>query len=409
MASVVDEHIELLPKLSIDQRIIGKFEGRKPGPNIVFFGGIHGNEPAGIHALKIVADSLNKLNPDFKGTFIALAGNMQALEQNQRYIGKDLNRIWFPNTLIPKNERSIVPEYNEKIGILNELIRIVDNGKPTFLFDLHTTSSHSMPFISISDTLKNRRIIRNIPVNLVLGLEELLDGPMFSFFSEIGLPAVLFEAGQHEAISSYENHVAFVWMMIAELKAMRKRSIPNFGRYVETLKKSVPGGSKTYEIKYRYRINELEAFRMKEGFVNFQKVEKGQTIAYNREGKIMAKRSGFIFMPLYQSLGCDGFFIVKEIKPFWFKASSRTRKLRLDKALRWLPGVSQGNLINDGYIIDKQVARYKVISLLHLLGYRKVKEKGEKINMTRRPYDTKFPMANKVRENLEAYLLLLKS
>lgn len=409
MASEVDEHIELLPEISIDQRILGKYEGRKPGPNIVFFGGIHGNEPAGIHALKNVADSLNQLNPDFKGTFIALAGNMQALEQNQRFLGKDLNRIWFPNTLIPKNERSIIPEYQEKIGILNELIRIVDNGKPTILFDLHTTSSHSMPFISISDTLKNRKIIRNIPVNLVLGLEELLDGPMFSFFSEIGLPAVLFEAGQHKAISSYENHVAFIWMMLAELKAIRKRSIPKYNRYAETLKKNVPGGNKTYEIKYRHLINEQEAFRMKDGFVNFQKVEKGQTIAYNHEGKIMAKRSGFIFMPLYQPQGCDGFFIVNQIKPFWFKASSRTRKLRLDKALRWLPGVSQGNLITDGYVIDKQVARYKVISLLHLLGYRKVKEKGEKINMTRRPYDTKFPMANKVKENLAAYLQLLKS
>ncbi len=409
MTSLIDEHISLLPELAIDQRVIGKYEGSTPGPNLVFFGGIHGNEPAGIHALKNVADNLNHLKPDFKGTFIALAGNMQALEQNQRYLGKDLNRIWFPNTLIPKHERSIVPEYQEKIGILHELIRIVDNGKPTFLFDLHTTSSHSMPFISISDTLKNRRIIRNVPVNLVLGLEELLDGPMFSFFSEIGLPAVLFEAGQHEAISSYENHVAFIWMMLAELKSIRRRTIPNFSRYVETLKKSVPGGCKTYEIKYRYLINAHEAFRMKEGYVNFQKVEKGQTIAYNNEGKIMAKRSGFIFMPLYQSLGYDGFFIVKQIKPFWFKASSRTRKLRLDKALRWLPGVSQGNLITDGYVIDKQVARYKVISLLHLLGYRKVKEKGRNINMTRRPYDSKFPMANKVKENLEAYLQLLKS
>lgn len=409
MAWVVDEHIEPLPELALDHRIIGKYEGKSPGPNIVFFGGIHGNEPAGIHALRNVADNLNKLKPDFKGTFVALAGNMKALEQNQRYLGKDLNRIWFPNALIPRHERSIIPEYGEKIGILKELIRIVDNGKSTFLFDLHTTSSHSMPFISISDTLKNRRIIQSIPVNLVLGLEELLDGPMFSFFSEIGLPAVLFEAGQHAAISSYENHVAFIWMMLAELKSIRKGSIPEFNKYVETLKKSVPGGRKTYEIKHRYPVNEKENFRMKEGFVNFQQVEKGQTIAYNKDGRIMAKRSGFIFMPLYQALGYDGYFIVKLIKPFWFKVSSRTRKWRLDKALRLIPGVRQGDLITDGYIVDKQIARYKVISLLHLLGYRKVKEKGKKINMSRRPYDTKFPMANKVKENLEAYLELLKS
>jgi len=405
----LNEHIELLPDVDLQQRIIGKYEGNSKGPNIVFFGGIHGNEIAGIYALKNVINELYKINIPFKGNFIAIAGNLQALEKKKRYLGKDLNRIWFPNTLIAREERSKVPEYREKIEILDELMKIVDNGQPTLLFDLHTTSSHSMPFLSISDTLKNRKIIRNIPVNLVLGLEELLDGPMFSFFSELGLPAILFEAGQHDAISSYENHVAFIWMILAELRAVRKRSVPNYHKYPETLKKSNPGGNKTFEIKYRYLINAEEQFRMKDGFVNFQRVEKGETIAYNKNGKITSKRNGFIFMPLYQSQGCDGFFLVKEIKPFWFKASSRTRKWRIDKAINLLPGIKKERRKKDGYVIDKNVARYKVIALLHLLGYRKVKDNGSTMNMSRRPYDTRFPKTNKVKENLQTYLQLLKS
>ena len=32
-------------------RIIGHIKGRQPGPTLVFFGGIHGNEPSGIFAL----------------------------------------------------------------------------------------------------------------------------------------------------------------------------------------------------------------------------------------------------------------------------------------------------------------------------------------------------------------------
>lgn len=405
----LEEHTDLLPNVDLTQRIIGKYEGKYSGPNLVFFGGIHGNELSGIYALKKIIDDLHKLKIPFKGNLIAIAGNIKAIEQKKRYLGKDLNRIWFPNTLIPKTKRSKIPEYREKIEILDELIKIVDNGRPTLLFDLHTTSSHSMPFLSISDTLKNRKIIRNIPVNLVLGLEELLDGPMFSFFSELGLPAILFEAGQHDAISSYENHIAFIWLILSELKSIRKKSIPDFHKYAETLKKSTPGGDKTFEIKYRYLINENENFRMKDGFVNFQKVDKGYTIAYNKAGKIRSKRNGFIFMPLYQSQGCDGFFLVKEIKPFWFKASSRTRKWKMDKALRLLPGISKQKMKTDGFLIDKNIARYKTISLLHLLGYRKVKDNGNTLNMTRRPYDTRFPKTNKVKENLIAYLNLLKS
>lgn len=398
----------LVPPEGNLKRIIGKYEGDQAGPNLVFFGGVHGNEHAGVIALKQVFDELKKTKPIFKGRAYAIAGNLKALEKQQRYIGKDLNRIWFPNTLIPKEERSQVSEYEEKIDILKTLIKILENGQPTFLIDLHTTSSQSMPFISISDTLKNRKIIRNIPANLVLGLEELLDGPMFSFFSELGLPAVLFEAGQHTAISSYENHVAFIWMILGELKCIRKKGIKNYQRYIQTLQKSCPGGSKAFEIKYRHLIKGDEEFRMKDGFVNFQRVEKGELIAYNGEGEIRSPKSGSIFMPLYQSQGCDGFFIVREIKPLWFKVSSRSRKWKLDKFLAILPGITKSKENGNGYIIDKNIARFKVIALMHLLGYRKVFDNGKSLKMNRRPYDTRFPRAEKVRKNFVEYLELLK-
>ena len=401
--------IEVLPKLGSLQRKIGTFAGNRPGSNLIFFGGIHGNEHSGIYALKKVMDDLRQLNPDFRGNVYALAGNLKAIKAKKRYIGKDLNRIWFPNTLIPKEERRSVPEYHEKIEILNTLIEILNNGQPTYLFDLHTTSSHSMPFLSISDTLKNRRIIRNLPIHLVLGLEELLDGPMFSFFSELGLPAILFEAGQHDAISSYENHVAFIWMVLTELKCIKKKRIPEYHKYVETLRKSNPGGHKSFEIKYRYLIKDDEQFRMKDGFVNFQKVEKGETIAFNKEGKILSKRNGHIFMPLYQTMGCDGFFLVKEIKPIWYKVSSRSRKWKLDYTLNLLPGIGKTKKNKSTYLIDKTIAKYKVISLMHLLGYRKVQDNGQSLKMSRRPYDSRFPKTSKVKENIERYLEMLKS
>jgi len=398
---------EILPELGPIDREIGTFKGTKPGPNLIFFGGIHGNELAGIYALKSVLNKLKESNPDFKGSIYAIAGNLNAINAGKRFVGKDLNRIWFPNTLIPKDERIKIPEYKEKIDILHKLIQILENDQPTYLVDLHTTSSHSMPFISISDTLKNRKIIRNIPANLVLGLEELLDGPMFSFFSELGLPAILFEAGHHEAISSYENHVAFIWMMLAELKCLSKKHIHGYPAYIETLKKNSPGGSKAYEIKYRYLIQDDEQFTMKGGFVNFQKVEKGDVLAFNTQGEILSQRNGNVFMPLYQSQGCDGFFLIKEIPRFWFKLSSRSRKWKMDRTIKMLPGVSRYKNDSSTFIINKRIAKYRVISMLHLLGYRKVKEGGHTLKMSRRPYDNKFPKTSKVKSNFKKYLSLL--
>jgi hypothetical protein len=406
---LIAEQTVAFPEVDLTKRIIGSYSGNTPGPNLVFFGGIHGNELSGIYALKKVIDELNDLKPDYKGTLIAIAGNLQAIAINQRFIGKDLNRIWFPGTIVPKKEKKSIPEYQEKIEILEELTKIVANGAPTFIFDLHTTSSQSMPFISISDTLKNRKIVRNIPVNMVFGLEELLDGPMFSFLSELGLPAILFEAGQHDAVLSYKNHVAFVWSMICELKALRKREIPDYSSYLQTLQKSTPGGHKAFEIKHRYIIGKDEHFKMKEGFVNFQSVEKGQTIAYNQKGAIRSARQGYIFMPLYQSQGCDGFFLVKEIKPFWLKLSSRTRRMKLDKALPLLPGIRRNKMKLEAYNIDKNIARFRVISLLHLLGFRKVQDNGNTLTMSRRPYDRRFPKASVVKKNIEAYLRVLRN
>ncbi len=397
----------LFTPLDSIQRIIGTHHGTKPGPNLIFFAGIHGNEPSGIYALHQVLDDLKQMQPSFKGNIYAIAGNMQALILGKRYISKDLNRIWFPNFIIPKEEREKVPEYREKIDILRLLIEILDNGRPTYIFDLHTTSSHSMPFISVSDTLKNRKIIKSIPTHLVLGLEELLDGPMFSFLSELGLPAILFEAGQHDAISSYENHVAFIWTMLSTLKCVSKKNISNHHTFTETLKKNSPGGAKTFEIKFRYLIQNKEVFSMKEGYVNFQRIEKGELLASNQDGPILSKRSGFIFMPLYQEQGCDGFFIIKEIKPFWFNFSSRTRKWKLDKTIKLLPGIQKINDRENTYLIDKTKARYKAISLLHLLGYRKVEYYENKLKMSRRPYDNKSPKTSDLLENFRNYLAML--
>ena len=44
-------------------------------------------------------------------------------------------------------------------------------------------------------------------------------------------------------------------------------------------------------------------------------LEKGEVLAIDGKGEIRARESGLIFMPLYQNLGDDGFFIVEEIEP----------------------------------------------------------------------------------------------
>jgi succinylglutamate desuccinylase len=49
---------------------------------------------------------------------------------------------------------------------------------------------------------------------------------------------------------------------------------------------------------------------MNPGFPSFRQVEEGEVVALNRTGSVRAPMSGYIFLPRYQDLGEDGFFLL---------------------------------------------------------------------------------------------------
>ena len=64
-------------------------------PTVIMLGGIHGNEPAGAFALTRLIADLKETGIEFRGRLVALSGNRGALQQDRRYIERDLNRRWF--------------------------------------------------------------------------------------------------------------------------------------------------------------------------------------------------------------------------------------------------------------------------------------------------------------------------
>ena len=84
--------IALEETVKID-RVIDHIVGTEEGPTMVFFGGIHGNEPAGVFALRQVFDEIRSKKLSVKGEIYAISGNLGALETHQRFQQEDLNRI----------------------------------------------------------------------------------------------------------------------------------------------------------------------------------------------------------------------------------------------------------------------------------------------------------------------------
>jgi len=351
-------------------RVIGKIQGKVSGPTVVFFAGIHGNEPAGVHALKDVFKKL--VEDDIKGTVYGITGNLKALEANQRYLEEDLNRIWTKERIkaLPTktNLNTEEREQKELLDILNDILK--SNTGPFYFIDFHTTSSKTLPFITINDALINRNFSKLFPVPIVLGIEEYLNGPLLSYINELGYVSLGFESGQHVDQSAIINSISFIYLTLVYSKAIAKEKVIGFPVHYNRLKTESHGLLDIFEVVYLHKIKSNESFSMKAGFKSFQNIKADTILSISNGEPIKSKYNAKIFMPLYQSKGREGFFLIKHINPFFLNLSTFLRRFRVDNLLPWLPGVSWENEDKNALLVNLKVTQFFAKSLFHLLGYR---------------------------------------
>jgi succinylglutamate desuccinylase len=376
----VDLKNEVLKRTIKVRRLIGSVEQDANGPTIVFTAGIHGNESAGVFALHDAFEELQNRKIKFNGSIYAIAGNLQALAQNKRFINQDLNRIW-QLAAIQKNSNSSQEEsveLNEQQELLSIFERILKSHNGPFIFvDLHTTSARTVPYITINDTLENRKLSFKYPLPVILGIESFIEGPMLSFINEMGHKAIGFEAGQHDQQHTYNNHKSFFWLSLVNSGVISKKYLPEFDEIFDRLLIAAQGHKQVYEVCQRYDVTQGDNFEMIPGYSNFQYVQKGQYLAETNNGNVLCQESGHIFMPRYEEQGTEGFYIVKKVTKSWLNLSAAMRKLNIDNCLVYLPGVSKKPDTEGAIVVNPTVARFFTAEIFHLLGYRrKMKDNG---------------------------------
>lgn len=351
-------------------RTLGKIGGQQAGPTLIFLAGIHGNEPAGILALQEVFDELENKRQSICGSVYALSGNLPALQTGSRYSEEDLNRLWTKDKVrhYLHQERSSHRDAEQLRQLWKEIISILKTEPGPFYFmDLHTTSSETPPFLTVNDMMLNRKFTRQYPCPIILGIEEYLNGPILSYINEMGYVAFGFEGGQHDNHASVINHKAFVYLSMVFSGVLDKKDI-NYEKYLHTL--SFQKGQSFYEIFYHQALQPDSIFKMKPGFKNFTPIKKNQLLAELDGKPIKSPQKGKVFMPLYQEQGEDGFFLVRKIPAFVLWLSAILRKLKLDRLLAKLPGVSWKDSLKSELIVNKKIARFFARDFFHLLGYR---------------------------------------
>ena len=383
--------VEVRRGADVQDRLLGGIAGRRPGPTLICFAGIHGNEPAGIHALRRVLPALEGRRGDVRGRLVALAGNVAALEQGRRFIDRDLNRAWTSARILQLRgggSAGSTVEDREQVELLNEIEQILDSADgPVYALDLHTTSGPGGVFSAFTDSLPHREFASSFPVPMIFGLEELVDGTLLNLLSEHGIVALTVETGQHDEPAAVDRAEAAIWVALVSAGLLPERLVPEISEARELLERTVRHLPRALEMRQKKDVREGDGFLMRPGFINFQPVRAGQIVAHDEDGPIAVQEGGRLLMPLYQEQGEDGFFLVREFSPFWMSVSLLLRRAELSRLVHLLPGVRRVEGRPDEVVVDKRIARFFARQLMHLLGFRQLEDAGAKLVLRRRPFD----------------------
>ena len=371
------------------ERVLGRLEGQTPGPAVFVLGGVHGNEPSGLAAARRVLAHLEEHSTPFKGSLLALSGNLAALRLGKRFISKDLNRMWDPESVErlrasdPAQDTVEQREQRELLALIDSELAKAKNG--SIFLDLHSSSAAGSPFTVMNDTLQNRKAAFALPCPVLIGLEENVKGPLLEYVAGLGHVAVAVEGGKHTEPETIDRHETAIWLTLITAGCIEQSAAPKIEEQFRDMKDSARGLPGVLEIVHRHGLTEGDGFRMEPGFMNFTAVSKGRVVAQDQLGEVRVPRDGFLLLPLYQGQGEDGFFMGREVKRRWLRLSTLFRYLRLDRLMRFLPGVSRHPDSPEMLIADERVVRWFAAELFHLMGYKRCPNEGERMVFLRRP------------------------
>ncbi len=363
------------------RREIGSWSCGRPGPTLCVLAGIHGNERSGITAAQRVIARLQEQETSIAGQVVAFAGNLQALGAEVRYLSRDLNRRWASEHLEGLAAQDAVldsAEDREQRDLLACFQSVEERrAGPLVFVDLHSSSAAGSPFICLADTIDNRRVAMATGVPLILGIEETIDGASLEYWSRRGVVNFAVEGGRHQDAATVDNHEAVLWLLLDYLGMVRSEGLGDIvasaRRQIQSATAGVPD---VVEIVERHAITPQDEFVMAPGFLNFQKVARGDVLATDRNGEVRAPADCRVMLPLYQAQGDDGFFLARDVHPFWLRVAAGLRWLRLDAAVHWLPGIRRDPVDRNTILVNPKVARWFVTEFFHLLGFRKARKRS---------------------------------
>ena len=271
-------------------RLIGRYTGEERGPLLIALGGVHGNEPAGEKALDLVfkmleVEPITNPNFKFKGRVLGLRGNLKALNQNKRFIERDLNRMWTPEIIQYVQNQSpyeLENEFFELGAILHAVHKEIKDYQPeqVFFMDLHTTTAYGGIFTLVTDEEDSIDLAIQLRAPVVKEMLHGIHGTTLHYFNTGNLgvktTAICFESGQHNEQVSVNRAIAAITNYLAAAGCIDRSHVENHHNIL--LIEHSLDLPKVTEVFYSFKIKEGIDFEMIPNYRNFQKVKKGRII-----------------------------------------------------------------------------------------------------------------------------------
>lgn len=288
-------------------RILHTFDDGDDGPLIIVIAALHGNEWVGIRAMEKITPFLKAQS--LNGRVVGLVGNLDAAQQNKRYLHYDLNRMFQSEYL--NNDNSHVPEWHQAralIDAIEEQISAYPQATELHLLDVHSMSGDGIPFTCFPHTERNEQIAHQLPLPAIADLVESLPGTLTDYYKHKFTSTMVVECGQHDADNTTQTGIASILYYLGLTGVLRQSDIPD--EHTEWLLNHCKDLPRVFtRVQYRHHIAKGSGFKMQPGYDNLQPVKSNDLLATEVTGEVRAPCDGRVVLPCYQEQGEDGFFI----------------------------------------------------------------------------------------------------
>jgi predicted deacylase len=215
-------------------------------PEVAVVGGIHGDEPCGVHAVQTVLSEA----PAVERPVAFVVANEAAVEREARYVETDLNRSFPGESESDVHERRLAAELGEIIAECETLA-------------LHSTQSYGGAFALVSSFgAFERRVCPQLSVDTVVDTSGFTNGRIFASAPR----TVEVECGYQGSATAAENAVELTWDFLAATGALPDRHGHESG-----------GSLPVFELARRVPKASGERYEV---FVeNFERVDAGEPFA----------------------------------------------------------------------------------------------------------------------------------